>query len=77
MYLEAVTVCVDYADFLKEIIPWNQHLFDRWAIVTTPADEETRELAAAMASSAIPLTSFTASETSSIRAGELPSAWTT
>jgi hypothetical protein len=44
MYLEAVTVCVDYGDFLKEVIPWNQHLFDRWAIVTTPADEETREL---------------------------------
>jgi len=44
MYLEAVTVCVDYGDFLREVIPWNQPLFDRWAVVTTPADEETREL---------------------------------
>jgi hypothetical protein len=42
--LEAVTVCIDYADFLKEVIPYNIVHFDRWVIVTTKDDAETREL---------------------------------
>ena len=44
MHLEAVTVCVDYADFLREAIPFNQPLFDRWVIVTTEEDAATRHL---------------------------------
>lgn len=44
MRIEAVTVCVDYADFLREVIPHNRIHFDRWLIVTSPRDEATREL---------------------------------
>jgi hypothetical protein len=43
-HLEAVTVCVNYADFLKVVAPFNQHLFERWVIVTEPTDEHTREV---------------------------------
>ena len=42
--LEAVTVSVGYADFLREAIPYNVVHFDKWVIVTTPKDEATREL---------------------------------
>ena len=38
--LEAVTVCVGYADFLGVVAEANRHLFDRWVIVTTPGDNE-------------------------------------
>lgn len=41
-HLEAVTVCVGYADFLQETAKWNAGLFDRWVIGTTPDDEQTR-----------------------------------
>lgn len=41
-HLEAVTVCVGYADFLQATAPWNAGLFDRWIIVTEPQDEQTR-----------------------------------
>lgn len=44
MRLEAVTVCVGYADFLEAVIPHNRPHFDKWVIVTTPEDSETREL---------------------------------
>jgi hypothetical protein len=44
MNLEAVTVCVGYADFLAVTLPRNLPLFDRWVIVTSPDDHETREL---------------------------------
>ena len=44
MYLEAVTISVDYADFLREVIPYNLPLLDRWLIVTHPRDTATREL---------------------------------
>lgn len=43
-YLEAVSICVDYADILKLVIPFNRHLFDRWVIVTAPHDKETQDL---------------------------------
>lgn len=42
--LEAVTVCVGYGDFLAQTAPVNAHIFDRWLIVTTPDDMETREV---------------------------------
>lgn len=41
-HLEAVTICVGYADFLQETAKWNAGLFDRWIIGTTPQDEQTR-----------------------------------
>src|SRR4051812_13604369 len=44
MRIECVTVCVGYADFLAETIPFNRPHFDRWVIVTTPEDRDTREL---------------------------------
>jgi hypothetical protein len=43
-YLEAVTVCVNYADFLAETIPANRVHFDRWLIVTSPDDHATLNL---------------------------------
>lgn len=44
MRFEAVTVCVGYADFLKEVASYNIPCFDEWIIVTTSADETTRAL---------------------------------
>jgi hypothetical protein len=44
MKLEAVTVCIGYADFLAETVVHNQGNFDRWVIVTSPDDRETIEL---------------------------------
>lgn len=42
--MEAVTVCVGYADFLAETAKYNSGLFDRWLIVTTEDDRATREV---------------------------------
>jgi hypothetical protein len=42
--VEAVTVCVHYADFLAETVRWNHQHFDHWTIITTPDDKETIEL---------------------------------
>lgn len=44
MLLEALTVCVNYGDFLAVAAEHNRALFDRWLVVTTPEDEETREV---------------------------------
>lgn len=44
MKIEAVTICVGYADFLRETIPWNLPHLDRWLIVTDGKDMETREV---------------------------------
>jgi hypothetical protein len=41
MNLEAVIVCVDYADFLRETLPHNLQHFDRVVVVTRPGDGET------------------------------------
>lgn len=42
--IEAVTVCIGYADFLAETVGYNEGLFDRWVIVTSEDDHETREV---------------------------------
>lgn len=44
MRIEAVTVCVFYADFLSETIKTNLGLFDSWTVVTSPKDYATRTL---------------------------------
>lgn len=41
MKMEAVTVSVGYADYLRQTVPFNRHFFDRWVIVTTKADKDT------------------------------------
>ena len=43
MKIEAVSVCVNYADFLRQVAPFNRVHFDRWVIVTSPDDADTRE----------------------------------
>lgn len=42
--IEAVTVCIGYADFLEITIAKNLHHFDKWVIVTSREDVATREL---------------------------------
>lgn len=44
MRLEAVTICVDYSDFLAHAMPLNRPLFDDWVIVTAPHDRATQRL---------------------------------
>lgn len=42
--IEAVTVCVGYADLLRETARFNRPLLDRWLVVTSPADHATRDV---------------------------------
>ncbi len=44
MRLEAVTVCVGYADFLDETARVNRHHFDQWIIVTDAKDTATHDV---------------------------------
>jgi len=39
--IEAVTVCVNYSDYLAETAAWHRGLLDRWIIVTSRKDEAT------------------------------------
>jgi hypothetical protein len=42
--LEAVTVCVNYSDFLAVTLPHNKQFFDRYVVVTDTKDEKTHSL---------------------------------
>lgn len=42
--IEAVTICVNYSDFLEHTIEFNKPHFDQWVIVTTHADKRTQQL---------------------------------
>jgi hypothetical protein len=44
MKLQAVTVSVNYSDFLEVVIPENKKQFDKWIIVTDTKDLATKEL---------------------------------
>lgn len=44
MFLEGLSVCVDYADFLRETLPHNLAHFDRFVVVMSYADRETQAL---------------------------------
>jgi len=46
MHIEAVTVCVNYADFLAWTLAWNKFHFDDWVIVTDKADSKTQRVCA-------------------------------
>ncbi len=41
MKIEAISVCLNYADFLEQTIRVNQSLFDDWVVVTSQADAAT------------------------------------
>lgn len=46
MKIEAVTVSIDFGDYLSETLPRNRQFFDRFVIVTSFDDLRSRELAA-------------------------------
>lgn len=43
-YLEAVTICVNYPDFLEVTLPHNLQYFDNVVVVTSFADKETQQI---------------------------------
>jgi hypothetical protein len=44
MYIEGVTICDGYADFLRVTMPYMLSVVDRLIVGTSPQDEETRDL---------------------------------
>jgi hypothetical protein len=42
--VEAVTVCVNYSDFLAHTLPHNKNFFNNYVIVTSPDDIKTQKL---------------------------------
>lgn len=45
--MKAILTCVDYGDILALTLPYNRHHFTEVVVVTTPADEETQQVAQA------------------------------
>lgn len=43
--MKAITVCVDYSDYLAITLPKNRWFFDEYMIVTTPTDTDTLKIA--------------------------------
>lgn len=44
MKIEALTICVNYSDFLVHCIKANKQYFDKWVIVTDTKDQKTKDL---------------------------------
>jgi hypothetical protein len=44
MKIEAITTCVNYADFLAHTLPLNMRHFDRIIVATGPADKQTQRV---------------------------------
>jgi hypothetical protein len=44
MHIDAVTICVDYADFARHSLPANKQHFDAYTVVSAPDDLETQAL---------------------------------
>lgn len=44
LFVEAVIICVNYADFLAWTLPFNRNQFSNLVIVTTPEDKATQKL---------------------------------
>jgi hypothetical protein len=42
--LEAVSVCINYSDFLKYTLPFNKNFFDKYVVVTSSEDKKTQDL---------------------------------
>lgn len=42
--IEAVTVCVDYADFIAWSAMCNHSIFDRWVVVTSKEDKKVKQI---------------------------------
>jgi hypothetical protein len=41
--IEVITTSIGYGDLLRQVAQYNRPLVDRWVVLTTPADTETRE----------------------------------
>jgi hypothetical protein len=46
MAIHALSVCVDYGDYLAWALPHNRRHFDSFTVVTTEEDAQTRRLCA-------------------------------
>lgn len=44
MRIDAVIICVNYADYLRHTLPLNKSLFDKTVIVTSTTDKETQKV---------------------------------
>jgi hypothetical protein len=44
LYLEAVTVCVNYSDFLAHTLPHNKQMFNKYVVVTDTKDLKTKAI---------------------------------
>lgn len=54
MFIEAIIVCVDYADFLAQTLPHNLPHFDRTLVVTAPHDHETQDVCRRLSTACLP-----------------------